>query len=158
MADAGPAGNQDASGVGRLHHPQSLPRLRRKWDTEGEESCARRANSCTDDSGCFPHLFPDPNCRSIHKKQSYLLTAFSAETVDADCRQEAPLPRLEQVRFHADSRRIFSVPYFLRVLRNYLIVQCCRRVLRDQTLQEIIRRGTRVMERNAHSATRRENQ
>ena len=75
------------------------------------------------DFRCFPHLFPDPNRRCIHIKQSHLLAAFSPETIDADCRQEAFLSRLEQVRSNGDGRRIFDVLHVLRVLRNDLIVQ-----------------------------------
>ena len=116
----------------------------------------RRANLRANDFRCFPHLFPDPNRRGIHIKQSYLLTALSPETIDADCRQEAPLPGLEQVRSHADGRRIFDVLHVLRALGNDLIVQRCRGAFRDKAFQKIIRRGTGVILLDAHSAPRRE--
>ena len=92
----------------------------------------RRANLRADDLGCSPHLFPDPNRPGIHIEQSYLLAALSLETIDADRRQEAPLPGLEQVRFHADGWRIFDVLQVLYALGNDLIVQRCRGVFRDK--------------------------
>jgi len=136
----------------------AISRLRAKRDAESEESGVRRTDLCPNDSGCFSHLFPDPNCHGIHVQQSYLLAAFPPETVDADFRQKTPLPRLKQVRLHTDCRRIFDVLHVLRILFNDLIVQRCRGVFRDKAFQKVIRRGTGVMLWNVYSATRRENQ
>jgi hypothetical protein len=58
--------------------------------------------------------------------------------IDADCRQEARLSRLEQVRSHAHRRRILNVLNVIRTLRNDLVVQIREGLIRDQAAQKII--------------------
>lgn len=116
----------------------------------------RRSNLRTNDPGRFPHLFPDPNRRRIHIKQSYLLAALSPETIDADSRQESPLPGPGQVRPHADGRSIFDVLYVFHALRDNLIVRHWQCIFRDAPFEKIVRRETGVILWNAHSAPCRE--
>ena len=118
----------------------------------------RRPNSRANDSGRFPHFFPDPNRRSIHIKQPYLLATLSPETIDTDCPQETCLPGLEQVRSHADGRRILDVLHVLGALRNDLVVQSCRGVLRDEASQKSFDVRPESILPDAHSAARIENQ
>jgi len=82
-------------------------------DTKREKGSARWTSLRTNDFGRFSHLLPNLNCRRIHIKQSYLLAILPPKTVDADRCQEAHLSGLEQVRSHADDRRIIDVPHFL---------------------------------------------
>lgn len=51
---------------------------------------------------------------------------------------------------------IFNVQQVISAWRNYLIVRAC--LFRDQTGEEIIRRGTGVVKSDAHSGSRKENQ
>ena len=118
----------------------------------------RRPNKCANNSGRFPHFFPDPNRRSIHIKQPYLLATLSPETIDTDCPQEACLPGFEQVRSHADGRRILDVLHVLGALRHDLVSRICVAVLSDKPAKKIIRCRTGIILQDAHSAARMENQ
>jgi hypothetical protein len=92
----------------------------------------------TDDSRRFSHLAPDLHCRRIHIEKSDLLATLSPKAVDADARQEARLSRLEQVRSHADGRRILNVLNVIRTLCHDLIVKIQNRLIRDEAAQRII--------------------
>jgi hypothetical protein len=129
-------------------------RLDAEWDTKREESCASRANLGTNDFRRFSHFFPDLHRHCIHIEKSYLLATVSPKAIDANCRQEARLSRLEQVRSHADGRRILNVLNVIRTLRNDLVVQIWDRLIRDKAAQKIIRGGTRVIFQGAHSTPR----
>ena len=136
---------------------RGLGRLFTEGDTKCKESSVRGSNLSANDFWRFPHLVPDLNCFGIHIKQPDLLATLSPETVNADCPQERALSGFEQVRSHTDRRRIFDVLHVLRTLLNDPIVQSCRRVFRDEAAQEIIRRGTGILQ-DAHSGPRRENE
>src|ERR1035437_7082755 len=105
------------------HGGEAIDRLFAERDTKREESCARRANLRANDFRCFPHLFPDPNRRCIHIKQSHLLAAFFPPAINIDFLPRAFFFTLSSVRSNADGWRIFDVMHVLRVLRNDLIVQ-----------------------------------
>lgn len=108
--------------------------------------------------GIFAHLSPNPNRRSIHVEESYLLAAFSAETVDADGPQEAYVARLLQVLLHTQSRRISEILNILDTLRNDVISRGCRSVLLCEAPQQVIRCVKPVRYQNAHCVPRIENQ
>jgi hypothetical protein len=113
-------------------------RLFAEWDTKREESRAMRATLRTDDFWRFSHLFPDLHRRCIHIEKSYLLATLSPMAIDADCRQEARLSRLEQVRSHTDGRSILNVLNVIRTLRDDLVVQIREGLIRDEAAQKII--------------------
>lgn len=106
--------------------------LSTKRDTKGEQGCARRAGARADDFWHFTHLLPDFKSRSIHVKQAHLLAGLSAEAVDAECLQEARLPRFDQVRPHADSRCVLNALHVFGALGNDLVDQRSRGVLREE--------------------------
>ena len=74
----------------------------------------------------FPHASPDSNCRSIHVQEPYLFATLTTYAVDADRPQKGCLPGREQIRSHADGRRIFGVLHLFCTLRNDLIIQSWR--------------------------------
>ena len=106
----------------------------------------------------FPHTSPDPDRRSIHVQKPYLLAALTPEAVDADRSQKACLSGCEKIRSHADGWRILGVLHLLRALRNNLIVQSGRRVLRRKAPQKIVRGVNPIQYQNSPSAPRSENQ
>jgi hypothetical protein len=76
--------------------------------------------------------------RSIHVEQPYLLIALSAKTVDAECSQKACLAGLDEVRSYADRWRILDIPHVFGALRNDLVIQFVRGMLREKPSHEIV--------------------
>lgn len=128
----------------------SRGRLFAEWDTKREESRAMRATLGTDDFRRFSHLLPDLHRHCIHIEKSYLPATLSTMAIDADCRQEARLSRLEQVRSYADGRRILNVLNVIRTLSNNLVVEIWQWLIPDGAARKIIRPRTGVMFHGAH--------
>src|SRR5579863_4153493 len=123
--------------------PAAIVLLFAEGDTKREESCARWTNLRANDFGRSSHFLPNLKCRGIHIKQSYLLAALSAKTVDADCCQQAHLSGIEQVGSHAEGWRILNVLNVIRTLRNDLVVRIWFSAI-DRAARKIIRPGTGV--------------
>ena len=53
-----------------------------KRDTKGEESCMWRTSLRTNHMWSFPHVSPDPYCRSIHVQKPYSVATLTPQAVD----------------------------------------------------------------------------
>jgi len=128
------------------------------WNTKREERRVWRTSLRTHNVWRFPHASPDSNCRSIHVQEPYLFAALTSYAVDADRPQKVCLPGREKKRCYADGRCILGVLHIFCTLRNDLIIQSWRRVLRHEASQKIVRVVNPIRYKDAHSAPRSENQ
>ena len=75
-------------GIRKLGWPQLpqtvaiVPHLFAKRDTKGEESCMWRTSLRTHHVWSFPHVSPDPYCRSIHVQKPYSVATLTPQAVD----------------------------------------------------------------------------
>ena len=88
-------------------------------------------------SGLLPHFFPHLNRCRVHVKQPHLLASLSSLAVDADFGEELSRGALQQIRPHADGRRVFYILYFLRILDNNPVVPRRRVAIRCEAFQRI---------------------